>query len=595
MLKQDRNITERKVQEQFEILIVDDNPNNLSTLESILSQAGYKVRPAVNGKLAVQSAQSKSPDLILLDIKMPGMDGYDVCEKLKRNRTTCDIPILFISALDQPIDKVKAFEAGGMDFITKPFHLDEVLARVKTHLSLRTMQVNLVNKNSQLISEINERKHAEALLQKAHQELETKVRERTADLAETNKALHLEIEERKRSEEAHRKLEEQIRKTEKVEAIGTLARGIAHDFNNIIGVVIGCTDLALNAIPYNSSANRDLQKVQDAGYRAKNLVKQILTFSRESKDEKKPLVLQHLVKDTLSFIESLLPKNISIYEDLNHPTGNIMADPTQMQQVVMNLCTNAAHAMKETGGRIIVRLDSVNLNVDDAACHQALSPGPHLQLIVSDDGYGMDKVTIERIFDPFFTTKKAGEGTGLGLSVSLGIIQDSHGAILVESKPNKGSQFRVLLPKFFQDRHSDTRKKPDDSLNKNNRFLIVESDIKTESTLGQMLKSLGYQSIVRTNEPAALEKFRSSPETFDLIFIDQATSEKNSPDISSEFLKIRVDIPIILCTGFSKGLEEEQNDFPGIQAILFKPLLRDRLATVIQKFAVKTQGGNFYG
>jgi len=272
-----------------------------------------------------------------------------------------------------------------------------------------------------------------------------------------------------------------------------------------------------------------------------------------------------------------------------------MADPAQMQQVVMNLCTNAAHAMKETGGRLTVRLDSVNLSADDATRFQAFHQGYHLQLTFSDEGYGMDSITMERIYDPFFTTKKAGEGTGLGLSVVLGIIKDSHGIILVESDAGKGSVFKVLLPEYIQDKHADTLNKPKDPFNKNLRFLIVESEMAAESGLQKMIESLGYQKIVRAKELEALGKFRTNPDNFDLIFIDQAITEKNSPEISPEFLKIRIDIPVILCAGFSKGLPEEKTEFQGIQEILFKPILRDRLSTVIQKFGIKTKGGIFCG
>jgi PAS domain S-box-containing protein len=388
------------------------------------------------------------------------------------------------------------------------------------------------------------------------------------------------ITDRKQAEEEKKKLEMQLIQAQKMEAIGTLAGGIAHDFNNILSSVIGFAGLAQMKLEAGKSLGNELNEVLEAGARAKDLVKQILTFSRKTEIQKIPMELVPLIKETSKFIRASLPSTIEIKQDLNVAGSMIMADPTQVHQVLMNLCTNAAHAMKERGGILDIRLKEVDLDDEVSRQFKGLEAGRYLRLSISDNGCGIPKEIISKIFDPFFTTKERGEGTGMGLSVVHGIVVAMGGDITVYSDPGIGTTFNVLLPTYKGEKGASDF--PWLVLRKGSgRILYVDDEAGIVASGCGILEELGYEVVSTTRPLEALEIFRSKPDAFDLVLTDLTMPKMTGLELSRRLQEIRPDIPIVLCTGFSSGLAEEKVKDIGISGIVMKPMLPRELAEVI--------------
>ncbi len=383
------------------------------------------------------------------------------------------------------------------------------------------------------------------------------------------------------------KLERQLRQTQKMEAIGTLAGGIAHDFNNILAAILGYAEMVYYGKSTGASdIHNYLKKILDAGNRAKDLVNQILTFSRQREQEHKPVKTSPLIKEALKLLRSTLPANIGITQSINTSADTIFADPTQIHQIIMNLCTNAAYAMRPGGGTLAVSLEDVYIDADSENQVPDVSAGEYLVLSVSDTGSGMEPAVIERIFDPFFTTKEAGEGTGMGLSVVHGIVKTHGGVITVESSPEKGSTFKVLLPKI-EDQVSAEPVATTHVPRGNERILFVDDEEALMEITKIMLTALGYDVIARTSSIEALEAFRAGPDKFDLVITDQAMPNLTGIELSKELIQLRPDIPIILCTGFSETVSPEKAQTLGIRELILKPISRDQLAITVRKVLTK--------
>jgi CheY-like chemotaxis protein len=367
-----------------------------------------------------------------------------------------------------------------------------------------------------------------------------------------------------------------------MESLGTLAGGIAHDFNNILTSIIGFTQLAQYDLLSESQAQSSLAEVLKASDRAKDLVRQILAFSRQSEQEKIPLQIGPLVKETIKFIRSSVPTTIDIRHEIRKDLGTVLADATQIHQVLMNLCTNAAQAIGEKGGVIEVCVEEANIETDAAANHPDLKPGPYVKLQVSDTGQGMGRAVMERIFDPFFTTKKQGEGTGMGLSVVHGIVKSHEGAITVDSKPGKGTVFEVFLPMSRTEAASEAL--PSGPLPTGNERILFVDDEQPIAEMGkQMLERLGYHVTARTSSVDALESFRARPQGFDLVITDYTMPNMTGAELSKELLRVRPDIPIILCTGFSEAFSKRNAGAMGIREHIMKPVVMHDLAEMVRK------------
>ncbi len=716
------------------ILIVDDTIENLQFLSDILTHNAYSVTGAPDGQTALMIAENAPPDLILLDVLMPGMDGYEVCRQLKAGEKTSHIPVIFLSALGDAKDKVKGFQSGGVDFITKPFQWEEVTARIDMHLKLHSLQKRLEEKNFLLQTEIAARRSAEAELKKHSNQLEKLVMDRTAELmrensvnerladisakllgaeydiaeiaglilntaqeltgsslgyvAEINPGTkdlavsviipsrcslekrfsvfpigqdgrysglwghslntgeafytndpknhpsskgapegHISIEcflsvpvflegkltgqislanpfrdytnadldavkrlsdlyalaiQRCQYEREKESLKHQIQKTQKMEALGTLAGGIAHDFNNILFPILGYSEMMRDDLPKDSSLRENVSQILQGVHRATQLVKQILTFCRQAEQKMEPLQIHLIVKEVLKLIRASLPATIEIRQNVKD-CGMVMADPTQIHQMTMNLITNAFHAMEEKGGTLTVSLDPVRLGTEDTG-ESDMTPGDYICLTVADTGIGMDGFAMEHMFDPYFTTKKQGKGTGLGLAVVHGIVKSCSGGIRAFSEPNKGSEFKIYLPQSKK-RESVTqeRQKSESSDRGNEHILIVDDELQILAMLKDILESRGYRVTTRPGSAEALETFTANPDSFDLVVTDFTMPNMTGLGLSGKILSVRPEIPIIMCSGFSEQMDPEKAKAAGIKEYFIKPVGKSELIRTIRR------------
>jgi signal transduction histidine kinase/ActR/RegA family two-component response regulator len=383
------------------------------------------------------------------------------------------------------------------------------------------------------------------------------------------------------SEAERKSLELQLQRTQRLETIGTLAGGIAHDFNNILTPILGYSEIALRNLS-ETDRREELEHVIQAAYRAKDLVKQILTFSRQGEEERRPVEIHLIIKEALKLLRASIPKSIEIRDGIDRQTGAVMADPSQIHQVIMNLCTNAYHAMREHGGVLEVSMDRLEIDAAYAVRFPQLSAGPHARIIVRDTGHGMDASTLERIFEPFFTTKGVGEGTGLGLSVVHGVIAKHQGAIQVESTVGVGTIFTILLPlagvhkKAFE-HHSDQIPHGTE------RILFVDDEEEIVRMGERILANLGYRVSGRTSSVEALQAFRADPRRFDLVITDQNMPHMTGTDLARELHHERKDIPVILTTGFSETITDENIHSLGIAALIIKPFVIVETAQTIRR------------
>ncbi len=426
-----------------------------------------------------------------------------------------------------------------------------------------------------VVRDITERNLLDRALRRAHDGLELRVQERTAELEKAYEALRVETEQRQG-------VEGQLQQAQKIEAVGLLAGGIAHDFNNILAAILGFAELAQDDTPEGSPAKGHLEKVYTAGIRGRDLVKQILTFSRKAEQEKRPLQLATVVKETLQLLRPVLPATIEIRTNLQSESGFVLADSIQMQQVILNLCTNAAHAMRRTAGLISIDLSDYRFSSSKDAPDPAMSPGLYVRLNVSDTGEGMSPDVLERVFDPFFTTKPRGEGTGLGLSVVYGIATSHGGAITVSSEQGKGSSFTVYLPKHREDRARDSAGADGAIPRGHERVLFIDDEEDIAALGDRMLTGLGYRVTSRTSSREALSLFRLNPSAFDVIVTDQTMPELTGLELAKEILALRPDMPIIMCTGFSHVVDAGMAKAAGIRAFTMKPLIKKEIAQMIR-------------
>jgi signal transduction histidine kinase/ActR/RegA family two-component response regulator len=394
--------------------------------------------------------------------------------------------------------------------------------------------------------------------------------------------------ERIRAEEEKKKLEKQLRQAQKMEAVGTLAGGIAHDFNNILSAVIGFTEMALEDAAPESFLRRNMEQVLQAGMRAKRLVQQILAFSRQSDQELRPVQLKKIIVEACELLRASLPSTIAIHTRIQ-TNAFTMSDPTQMHQVLMNLCTNAGHAMRERGGTLAIELREADNPEGWRAQHPELSAEAYVSLTVRDTGHGIPEQLIERIFDPFFTTKEHTEGTGMGLAVAHGIVKSHKGLITVESRPGEGTTFTILLPQIVSP-DPGQRQVSADLRTGSESILFVDDEAMLVDLSTQLLKRLGYNVTACTSSREALQRFKDAPDAFDLVITDMTMPQMTGKEMAAEMLRRRADLPIILCTGFSEIITEEAAKQAGIRAFIMKPIIMQELADAIRSVLDEEHG-----
>ena len=501
------------------ILVVDDTKENLRILVEDLGKEGYKVRPALNGQSALEAARKETPDLILLDIIMPGMDGYQVCDALKADKDLKDIPVIFISALDEVGDKVKGFSAGGVDYISKPFQAEEVLARVETHLTLRHLRKELEEKNTRL--------------------------------QQTNEQLKVEIEERKQAEEKRRMLESHLQQITKMEAIGTLAGGVAHEFNNALMGVMGNIELLELDLPENDGMNESFEAMKGSVHRMSRLTNQLLAYARGGKYQPRDLKLDDFVMETLPILQHDLKSEIRVETHFPKDIPYIRADHAQMQMVLSAILANSNEAIEDEG---LIRITAGSNDIDEDFIkeHPGLKPGPHVCLTVEDDGKGMDEETKNGIFEPFFTTKF--QGRGMGMAAVYGIIKSHDGAITVNSEPGKGTVVRIYLPAIEVKEEVKKKVIPRPTVERTmgeGIILVIEDEEPLVMMFSQMLERLGYRVLQARTGKEAVEFAKTFDGRIDLALLDIKLPDMEGGRVYPLIMEARPDLKVIVCSGYS--------------------------------------------
>jgi signal transduction histidine kinase/ActR/RegA family two-component response regulator len=419
-------------------------------------------------------------------------------------------------------------------------------------------------------------------VQAANNALEKRVQERTHQLTIANKDLKKEIEVRKHHEKEKAKIEVQLLQLQKMETIGTLAGGVAHDFNNILTPILGYTEMALEELSDESTLKYDIEQINSAATRGKDLVQQILTFSRQVDFDKKPLQLHHVVREVMNLIKASFPSNIEILQDLDPDCGTVLADATQMHQIIMNLCTNSYHAMTNMGGVLEVRLDAMEIDDKISKSKAKINKGTYLRLKISDTGHGMDQLTMDRIFEPFFTKKEVGSGSGLGLSVVHGIVNNYNGSIEVESDVGVGTTFTIYLPRHTA-KGVNNNHVPKKTRKGNERIMFVDDEEEITYMGKKMLESLGYTVDIRINGQSALKEFQENPQRYDLLVTDQAMPKMLGTDLIRYTKEIRPDLKAIIITGYNDSIPDNAIEQYGISEIIMKPLIMSEFSKLIRK------------
>jgi signal transduction histidine kinase len=501
------------------ILIVEDDLGLLHLIQKKVRQLGFPTEGVSKGSEAMAMITAKQPMLLLLDYQLADMTCKTVIEHLTEKGLLP--PFIIMTGHGNEQVAVEMMKLGAIDYLVKNNAFLELLPSVVTrtvnHLTMKREKENL---------------------------------------------------------------EARLRQSYKMEAIGTLAGGIAHDFNNILAVILGYADMAMDDIPAYSPAKTQIKEVLIAANRAKELVQHILSFSRIEAQELAPIQPHLIVKEAARLLRASIPTTIEIRQDIDPESGSIMGQPTQINQILMNLCTNAAQAMDETGGILEISLDCHELAGD--AIVNGVKPGQHIRLTVKDTGPGIDKALHDRIFDPYFTTKAVGKGSGMGLSVVHGIVKAHGGMITVKSAPGEGTTVCVYFPKIEE----QPEKIPENTAPLpvgTERILIVDDDKNLVELTQQSVERLGYQVTAVTSSIVALEMFSSHPDYFDLILSDQTMPELTGDRLAQKVIAIRSGIPIIICTGHSSRMDAEKADFIGISAFLMKPVTKRELAETIRR------------
>ncbi|BHH85337.1 hybrid sensor histidine kinase/response regulator [Desulforhopalus sp. 52FAK] len=401
------------------------------------------------------------------------------------------------------------------------------------------------------------------------------------------KGIVRDITEKKKAEQTQQTLEKKLHQSQKMESIGKLAGGIAHEFNNMLAIIMGNNELIIDELPQRSPARESTEEIRIAGLRARDVVKQLLTFSRQDDAVKKVMDLQLAVQESMKLIRSTIPVNIKIEQNLSADTYQVIGNDTQINQLLINLCNNAVDALPEKDGVITIELHNEIIGMQQTKYQSKLKPGQYTKLIVSDNGSGMDSATLDRVFEPYFTTKAIGKGTGIGMAVAHGIVERHGGAIIVDSQPGKGTTFTIFLPAHESLCEQEAGKR--DILPVGDECILYVDDEPLLAKLGKrLLEHFGYTAVSITDPVKALDMVRADPNKFDLLITDMAMPSMTGDQLVIEILKIRKDMPTIICTGYSARISEKEAVEIGVRSYMMKPINKSELAKVVRKVLDET-------
>jgi len=522
------NIIERsKYKIMTRILLISNKEDDLTFISTLLNKfvSDCLVITAQSGLEGIEKAKHESPGVILLDIEVSEMDGYEVCKSLKSEENTKHIPIIMITEVKlDSISREQGIKAGVDSFLKKPF--DEVDLTTLINMALRM--------------------HA--------------------------------------SEKETAKFKNKLQQARKMQAMGTLAGGIAHEFNNMLFPIIGYAEMSMYDLPEHNRVKNNLKKILKAANRAKDLVQQILEYSRQDDQERKPLKVQYIIKETLKLARTWFPATIEIRQNIDNTCGPVMASPSEIQQLIMDLCTHAHHALKSKGGVLEVNLSEVDIDCHEPSSKMDLKQGAYLQLTVSHTNHGTKRNDRRQILDSHVSLHAQGKETETGLYEADEIFQIHQGTIHIDSNPHKGTTVRVYLP--LTDTGSDelpaiSAEQPfpmgDESV------LLIDDEEDVLEMMHSMIEKLGYQVISRNNSIEALDTFRNHPRQFDLIITDQTMPEMTGLELVEQLIQIRPDIPVILCTGYTEMIAEDSAASLGIGAYVMKPVRISDISVKIRK------------
>jgi signal transduction histidine kinase len=551
------------------ILLVDDSPANLGALTHALAAHGCRILVAQQGESGLQIARRVQPDLILLDVRLPGIDGFETCRRLKADPTTASIPVLFMTVRIEAMDKLAGFQAGAVDYITKPFEEAEVLARVTAHVRLRQLTHRLQAQNERL-------QVAQVGLRTANEDLERRVAERTAELVQANLALTEQIAE-------HQRLQAQFLQAQKMEGIGRLASGVAHDFNNLLTVIISYVDLACDMLAPDSSLYDDLQMIRGAADRAAALTRQLLAFARKQILDPQILNLNDLALNLDKLLRRLIGEDIELVVLAAPDLWPVKADAHQIEQVLVNLAINARDAMPD-GGKLTIEITNVVLDAVYALEHLNISSGAYVMLSVSDTGVGISPETQAQVFEPFFTTKAVGEGTGLGLATCYGVITQHGGHIGVYSEVDHGTTFKIYLPRTTEvDDTWLTYEQTETLLTGNETVLLVEDEAALRQMAVRVLRQLGYTVLEASDGVEALRVADEHPGPIDLLLTDVVLPHLSGTGLAKRLHDIRPNLKVLFMSGYTDQMIVQHRFLePGI-AFLQKPFAPNQLARKVRE------------
>ncbi|HAY38637.1 MAG TPA: hybrid sensor histidine kinase/response regulator [Desulfobacteraceae bacterium] len=509
------------------ILVISNNNDDLNTISTFLEDLipDCLVIPAQSGIVGIENTKAESPEMVFLDIEIGGIDRYEVCRTLKSNENTKHIPILLMTDIQSdPKSYVKGLETGATGFLGKPIDKAELAVQVDTILRIRALE----------------------------------------------------------KEKAY--LKKQLQQAQKMESIGTLAGGIAHEFNNILFPIIGYTEMSMYDVSENSKTRKNLVSVLKAADRAKDLIQQIQNFSTKGEQERKPLKIQYIIKETLKLLRASLPATIAVRFEIDNTCGPVVGDPSEIQQMLMNLCSNAYQVMEEKGGELEVTLQEVDLAPSDLSFEIDLNPGRYLKLTVKDTGPGFEQTEVKNIFDPQYRTNDWNESAGMGLNIVHDIVRSYKGMICISSDPDQGTTIDVYLPLMDTQTNNISEISTETHMpHGTETILLVDDEEDVLEMMHSMLERLGYQVISRLNGVKALEIFQKASETFDLVITDQTMPKMTGMELIGELRLIRPDIPIILCTGFNEKITEDNTRHLEIGALIGKPVRIAEIAEIIRE------------